>query len=263
MFVGVLGMMSFGMSASFNATPMVEAGATFSVALRADGTVWYWGFMGGGLTTTPTKVPLNNIIQVAAGAHHSVALRDDGTVWGWGFDLSQQASASGAGLANNLPIPPTQIPGINDAIYVFAGNWYSGAILVDGTILFWGNSRDVSYSYFTLWLYGTAIREMQGFQHIPVPRYHFLQIRNDGYVLANGINANYQLGDGTTIRRDTPVQVLGGETGDAFFNVFSTNTGSGILPQPANTIFNTRWEANFLNWILFFLGFGWIWMWFA
>jgi uncharacterized protein YjdB len=31
---------------------------------------------------------------------------------------------------------------------------------------------------------------------------------------------------------------------------------------PANTIFNTRWEATFFNWLLFFLGFGWIWMWF-
>ena len=27
-------------------------------------------------------------------------------------------------------------------------------------------------------------------------------------------------------------------------------------------IFSTNWEANFFNWLLFFLGFGWIWMWF-
>ena len=27
-------------------------------------------------------------------------------------------------------------------------------------------------------------------------------------------------------------------------------------------IFTTRWESNFFNWLLFFLGFGWIWMWF-
>ncbi|MCL2195341.1 MAG: Ig-like domain-containing protein, partial [Oscillospiraceae bacterium] len=29
-----------------------------------------------------------------------------------------------------------------------------------------------------------------------------------------------------------------------------------------NTIFSTRWEATFFNWLLFFLGFGFIWMWF-
>ena len=30
----------------------------------------------------------------------------------------------------------------------------------------------------------------------------------------------------------------------------------------ANTIFNTGWPSTFWNWLLFFLGFGWIWMWF-
>ncbi|MCL2532335.1 MAG: Ig-like domain-containing protein, partial [Oscillospiraceae bacterium] len=29
-----------------------------------------------------------------------------------------------------------------------------------------------------------------------------------------------------------------------------------------NTIFTTRWEATFFNWLLFFVGFGWVWMWF-
>jgi len=34
-------------------------------------------------------------------------------------------------------------------------------------------------------------------------------------------------------------------------------------PTPeVSTIFNTRWKATFVNWLLFFLGFGWIWMWF-
>ena len=29
----------------------------------------------------------------------------------------------------------------------------------------------------------------------------------------------------------------------------------------AKTIFSTKYESNFMNWILFFLGFGWFWMW--
>ena len=32
--------------------------------------------------------------------------------------------------------------------------------------------------------------------------------------------------------------------------------------SPSNTIFGTGYEATFFNWILFFIGFGWIWMWF-
>jgi len=33
---------------------------------------------------------------------------------------------------------------------------------------------------------------------------------------------------------------------------------AGIVPR---YIFSTRWEANWRNWLLFFLGFGFIWMW--
>jgi len=29
-----------------------------------------------------------------------------------------------------------------------------------------------------------------------------------------------------------------------------------------NTIFNTSWPANPANWVSFFMGFGWVWMWF-
>jgi len=40
-------------------------------------------------------------------------------------------------------------------------------------------------------------------------------------------------------------------------------TETGTIPATGvNTIFSTRYEANFLNWLLFFLGFGFIWMWF-
>jgi len=30
----------------------------------------------------------------------------------------------------------------------------------------------------------------------------------------------------------------------------------------ASTVLGTRWRANFLNWLLFIVLFGWIWMWF-
>ena len=45
-------------------------------------------------------------------------------------------------------------------------------------------------------------------------------------------------------------------------------TGGNVVPPtpdpdpPAKNIFGTKHESNFLNWLLFFVGFGWIWMWF-
>ena len=41
----------------------------------------------------------------------------------------------------------------------------------------------------------------------------------------------------------------------------TTNPPSSTMPSTKN-IFNTNYKATFINWLLFFLGFGWLWMWF-
>ena len=81
------------------AMPMVSAGSAHVVALKANGTVWTWGYNGNGElgdgknrnTNIPVQVLtgaqdsnsgyLENIIQVAAGSNHNLALDKDGTVW--------------------------------------------------------------------------------------------------------------------------------------------------------------------------------------
>ena len=45
-------------------------------------------------------------------------------------------------------------------------------------------------------------------------------------------------------------------------NGTSPNATTTFKLTVAKTIFSTRYESNFLNWLLFFLGFGFIWMWF-
>jgi alpha-tubulin suppressor-like RCC1 family protein len=63
-----------------------------SLAVKHDGTVWYWGshFTNEGKETDtvlrPTLVEgLSDVVSVAAGANHALALRKDGTVWAWGY----------------------------------------------------------------------------------------------------------------------------------------------------------------------------------
>ena len=93
-------------------TPMVVSGNNFTLALRADGTVWAWGMnncgqLGIGYTSseyisTPVQVirrenyhngkVLQNIIHIAAGANHALAVEAQSdyrgnvftTVWAWG-----------------------------------------------------------------------------------------------------------------------------------------------------------------------------------
>ena len=96
------------------------------MALRADGTVWAWGFNGSGqigdgtrtTRTTPVKVTgLNNVVDVVAGAQHSMALLADGTVMTWG-----ENSRGNLGLGNTTDrLNATPVPGISNGAEIDAG----------------------------------------------------------------------------------------------------------------------------------------------
>jgi hypothetical protein len=91
-----------------------------SLALKADGTVWTWGYNGAGQlgdgTTTnrlvPTLVPtLADVVAIAAGSGggpyatpggYSLALKADGTLWAWGNNGALQL---GDGTTNNRSTP--------------------------------------------------------------------------------------------------------------------------------------------------------------
>jgi YD repeat-containing protein len=71
----------------------VSGGDRFTAALKADGTVWTWGWNGFGQlgdgTNTDRTVPvqvtgLNNVILMAARDYHVLVVKSDGSVWAWG-----------------------------------------------------------------------------------------------------------------------------------------------------------------------------------
>jgi hypothetical protein len=77
----------------------LTSGEHHHCALRDDRTVVCWGLnsygqVGGGLeenvVTTPTTVPLRDVVQVAAGFSHTCALVADGSVWCWGLNTAGQ-----------------------------------------------------------------------------------------------------------------------------------------------------------------------------
>lgn len=79
----------------------IEAGESFSLALKSDNTVWAWGDntygqLGNNNSPTGSNVPvqvkgaggsgfLSGIIALGAGGFHSLALKNDQTVWEWGL----------------------------------------------------------------------------------------------------------------------------------------------------------------------------------
>jgi len=64
------------------ATNIIAAGYSYSLGIRADGTVVAWGRKDYGECNVPAG--LTDVVAVAAGLDHSLALKSDGTVVAWG-----------------------------------------------------------------------------------------------------------------------------------------------------------------------------------
>ena len=196
----------------------VDAGATHTIVLKEDGTVWAWGFnyfgqCGNGTISFSSSlkqvIGLTDVVSIATGYEHCLAVKSDGTVWAWGWNEFWQLG-DGSLSRENCPTPQ-QVFGLNDVVLVAAGYAHSLALDKDGTVWAWGGNwsgqlGDGSTEYRpipvqTIWLTDVV--------SIAAGGYHNLAVSKSGAVLAWGWNADGQLGDGTTTQRLTPVQVRG------------------------------------------------------
>ncbi|MFH0887766.1 MAG: hypothetical protein V1871_00985, partial [Planctomycetota bacterium] len=184
----------------------VAAGASHSLGVRSNGTLWAWGLntngqLGDGTTGTDRTSPVaisptvTTWVGVAGGTSHSLGVRSDGTLWAWGLNTNGQL---GDGSTTQRTSPVAISPTVTTWVGVAAG------------------------------------------------ASHSLGIRSDGTLWAWGLNTNGQLGDGSTTQRTSPVQssvpllsISGTYTSAA---ITPTNASYwGVLTYtytaPANTIF--------------------------
>jgi alpha-tubulin suppressor-like RCC1 family protein len=138
----------------------VAAGDTYSLALRADGTVAAWGGNGYGRTDVPAS--LSNVVAVTAGYAHSLALRADGTVVAWGWNGYGQT---------NVP------SGLSKVVAVAAGEWHSLALRADGTVVAWGDNSSSQTNV------PSGLRNVVA---VAAGLYHSLALLADGTVAAWG-----------------------------------------------------------------------------
>ena len=159
------------------ATPMVSAKQSSTVALKADGTVWTWGYNVAGQlgnnSTADSLIPvqvlggatgnqyLTNVVQVAAGGtfdggnrYYALALRENGTVWAWGDNSYGQL---GIGVKGNPTdssktscLTPMQVVTgeqdssstyLEDIIQISAGPTFAMALDRKGNVYTWGQNN--------------------------------------------------------------------------------------------------------------------------
>ena len=153
---------------TFSGIVAIAGGASHSVALRNDKTVYAWGGNGshqlanGG--TSPSNLPvavkdvggtgsLSNIVAIAAGpsVNHTLAIKGDGTLFAWGSNYDGQ-------IGNNseaTPSYPVQVVGLgtpnthpttaslgylSGVVGIAAGTNHSLAVLSNGQVCAWGDS---------------------------------------------------------------------------------------------------------------------------
>ncbi len=201
------------------APPSVSAGASISVAVRADGTLRTWGDDSAGALGTgrslqsllPIPVAgIANVVAVACGDFHTVALHSDGTVWAWGRNDNGEL---GDGTTNGRSVP-TRVVGLTGVVAIAAGSVHTVALKSDGTVWTWGANfagqlGDDSQGRST----PTAVAGLSGVIAIAAGYEHTVALRGDGTVWAWGKNDSGQLGTGIASAQyegiSTPMQAVG------------------------------------------------------
>jgi len=127
-----------------NDNTKLELGSKFSVALRADGTVWTWGSNTYGelginsnqdYIDKPKQVQtLSNIENIGAGYYHAVALTKNKEVYTWGLNAQGQL---GIGNTTNTK-EPVKVEGLENIVKVDAYKYMTLALDKDGNVYVWG-----------------------------------------------------------------------------------------------------------------------------
>jgi alpha-tubulin suppressor-like RCC1 family protein len=199
-------------------------------ALCSDNTVWAWGDnmvgqLGDGTTTyqtDPVQVLgvdsigyLSDVKEISGGFLHTLALKNDGTVLAWGYNEVGQLGIGS--LTENYIRWPVEVPGLSGIVSVAAGasGEHSLALKSDGTVWAWGYNKDGQLGDGSNTDRSSPVQVKgpggTGFLtevvSISAGHRHSLAIKSDGTVWAWGDNDIYQLGNGTYMDSNTPIQV--------------------------------------------------------
>ena len=191
----------------------IAAGGSHTCAVLTTGGVRCWGYNFNGHlgeSTPPDWKPTSEdvvglsskVVSIAAGDLHTCAVLDTGGVQCWGHNLDGQLGGFSSTITTNTPV--TVVGLSSKVVSIAAGREHTCALLGTGGVQCWGDS--------TLNDSGPP-RDVEGLSSkavsIAAVWQHTCALLDTGGVQCWGWNNTGQLGNGTEIASDTPVDVVG------------------------------------------------------
>ena len=183
--------------------------------MKSDGTVWAWGDngygqLGDGTTTqrlTPVQVSgLTGVTACGGGGVPQPGPEERRDGLGVGLQRLRPARRRDA---RRIASRRSRSAGSTGVMAIAAGEHHSLALKSDGTVWAWGRTATVNSATRARRIAAPVQVFITGVVAIAAGAGHSLALKSDGTVWAWGLNANGQLGDGTTMQRTTPVPVSG------------------------------------------------------
>ena len=236
----------------------IAGGYRYSIALRADGTVWSWGYNGNGQlgnnSTTSSSIPvqaygLTGVIAVSAGYAHTVALKSDGTVWAWGYNGNGR-------LGNNSIVDspiPVQVGGLSGltVVAISAGYDHTVVLINDGSVRAWGynikgqlGNGSNTESHVPVTVTGLGGSGNPFVTAISAGYEHTVALISNGSVRTWGYNGQGQLGNGSTTDSNVPISVTGLSTGTPFVTAISAGYEDSVALISDGTVRSWGLNAN-------------------
>jgi alpha-tubulin suppressor-like RCC1 family protein len=217
-----------------------KTGASFSMAIKTDGTLWSWGINSFGMLGLNDTVLRSSPVQIGTriwnnfypGDLHTMAIRSDSTLWGWGYNFSGQlgdrtsVNKSSPVQIGTLDTWSSAATSRNTTNYPF-----TAAIKTDGTLWLWGNN---TYGALGNNSSGTSTNRSSPVQLGTETNWasvsiheHVLALKTDGTLWAWGNNDAGQIAIITVnSHRSSPVQI---GTLNTWSTVFAGNRASAAI----------------------------------
>lgn len=243
----------------------VSAGASHTVTLKDDGTVWAWGNNNAGqlgdnstfTTWTPVQVVgsggigfLTDIIAVAAGMNSTftVALKSDHTVWTWGNNSNGQLGNNSTN-PSSVPVQvlaPNAVDNLTNITAIAAGKLHTLALKDDGTVWAWGINTygQLGNGNNTQSLIPVQVSGAINIVQIAAGLYTSSAVAADGSIWTWGLNTNGSLGINSQTNSNIPVQVHGvGDVG-TLANIAAVGAGNYHMLARSNSGTTYAWGFN-------------------